>query len=306
MDISVVIPLYNKEKYIYRTIASVLNQTVPPAEIVVIDDGSSDNSVNEVQRFNDRRIRLVRQQNSGEGATRNKGVAASKNDMVAFLDADDEWKPDFLLHIQRLVNNFPDCGAYATAYEIVDSGGSMSYPLLQGIPPAPWIGIIPNLFRMMQYSSPLSSSSVAMPKNVFYDLKGFPEGIKQGADRMMWVRLGVKYPIAFSPSCQAVYHREALNRACNTFEREPATANLIDRMLRNQEVPLALLEDVKDYCAALKIQKARLMVKEGHAKMARELLGTIQKNRKYSSEILWWYFWSIMPYSFIKLLKKHD
>lgn len=296
MDISVVIPLYNKEKYICRTIASVLAQTVPPSEIIVIDDGSTDNSANEVLRFDDSRIRLIRQENCGEGASRNNGVAVARHDLVAFLDADDEWKPDFLLHIQRLYRNFPDCGAYATAYEAVESDGSTVYPRVTGVPPAPWIGIIPNLFTMMQHGAPFMPSSVAMPKDAYRDLNGFPEGITQGADRMMWICLGMKYPIAYSPSRQVVYHLDATNRASGTLRPQTAAADMIDRMLEDCQVPLALVEDVSDFSAYLKIHKARALVTDGQGKSARTLLMRVKHNRKYRGQFLWWYFWSLVPY----------
>jgi glycosyltransferase involved in cell wall biosynthesis len=304
MNISVVIPLYNKEQYIGRTIRSILAQSVPADEIVVVDDGSTDNSPEEVTRMNDCRVRLVRQQNSGEGAARNRGVAESRNELVAFLDADDEWKPDFLLHIQRLRNNFPDCGAYGTAFEIIDPDGSKTFVATKHIPPAPWIGILPHIFRMMQNGGPLSSSSVVMPKNVFQELGGFPEGITQGADKMLWVRLGMKYPVAYSPSIQATYHRDAMNRACNAFEPEPATARLIDGMLKNNEIPAALLEDVGDYNAYLKIQKARHRVKAGQGKSARTLLNSIRQNRQYSRQRIWWYMLSLMPYEVLSLIQR--
>jgi glycosyltransferase involved in cell wall biosynthesis len=304
MKISVVIPLYNKEKYISRTLESVLKQTLPADEIVVIDDGSTDNSAGEVLRFVDTRIRLIHQQNSGEGAARNRGVKEAKHDLVAFLDADDEWKPDFLLHIQRLYNNFPDCGAYATAFEIAEPGGNKSCPAFAGIPSAPWIGIIPNFFRMMQYGNILSSSSVAIPKRVLLDLKGFPEGIIQGADRMLWVCLGMSYPIAYSPSLEVLIHGDATNRASTVFVSEPKTANLIDKMLRNQEVPLELVADVKDYNAYLKIQKVKHRVKAGQGTSARQLLITIKENKKYRQQVLLWYFFSFVPYPVLRLIQK--
>jgi hypothetical protein len=219
------------------------------------------------------------------------------------LDADDEWKPDFLSHIQRLHNNFPDCGAYATSYEVIEEDGNKSFPAAIGIPPAPWIGIIPNLFRMMQKGSPFFTSSVIITKAVFQDLNGFPIGVKRGEDKTLWIRLGVKYPIAYSPSRQVVYHTDAINRASNIYERESADTNLLDRMLKNQEVPSSLIEDIKDYNAFLKIQKVSTMVKEGHANLARNLLNSTKENQRYHHEWLWWYFWSIMPYSLIKLVQ---
>ncbi|MGB8214200.1 MAG: glycosyltransferase family 2 protein [Anaerolineales bacterium] len=300
MNISVVIPLYNKEEYVYTAISSVLNQTVQPAEIVVVDDGSTDNSVNEVMKIKDARIHLKRQLNSGVSMARNRGVLEAQYDLVAFLDADDEWKPDFLFHIQRLYNNFPDCGAYATAYEISEEDGSRGFPRLAEIPPAPWIGIIPNLFKLMQDGLPFLPSSVAMPKTVFQHLKGFPEGIKQGEDKILWTCLGMAYPIAYSPSYQVVYHKEPINRACRTFEPEPAAANFIEGMLKNQGAPPALSQDLKDYYASLIIQKAQLSVKEGYTQWARHLLGRIKQNRKYRAQWTWWYIWSFVPYSFTK------
>lgn len=301
IQFSVVIPLYNKEKHINRAINSVLNQRFQAAEIVIVDDGSTDNSANEVQKFKgDRRIRLIRQNNFGVSAARNKGVSEASYEMIAFLDADDEWKPDFLLQILRLYNNFPDCGAYATAYDIIEQNEKKCVPYIIGIPPAPWIGIIPNLFRMMQYDLPFSSSSVVMPKSIFEEMNGFPKGIKRGEDKILWVRLGMKYPIAYSPSCLAIYHREATNRACNIFDPESQASDLIDKMIENQEVPPTLLGDITDYNSLLKIQRAQELVKEGEAKLARNILYSIKKNRKYRLKWLWWYFWSYIPYPLIK------
>ena len=121
---------------------------------------------------------------------------------------------------------------------------------------------------------------------------------------MMWVRLGVKYPIAFSPSRQALYHREVIDRASSrSFGRDPATANLIDEMLKNHEVPLALIDDLKDYSAYLKIQRVYHLVISGRMKEAGELLGLIGPNRRYYSQILRWRLLSLMPYSLINLVR---
>jgi hypothetical protein len=93
---SIVVPLYNKGKFIERALTSVLSQTFPPLEIIVVDDGSSDDGPERVSKFNDSRIRLVRQENSGPGAARNKGLSLARGTYVAFLDADDEYLPSFL------------------------------------------------------------------------------------------------------------------------------------------------------------------------------------------------------------------
>ena len=86
--ISVVIPLYNKEKQIRKTLQSVLTQTFQDFEIVVVNDGSTDNSAIEVEKVKDPRIRLIHQQNAGVSAARNKGIEEARYELIAFLDAD--------------------------------------------------------------------------------------------------------------------------------------------------------------------------------------------------------------------------
>ncbi|MDM5272778.1 glycosyltransferase family A protein, partial [Sulfurovum sp. zt1-1] len=111
---SVVIPLYNKEQYIAKTLESVLLQTFQEYEIIVVDDGSTDKSTFEVKRYNDNRIRLIQQENAGVSAARNRGIEEANYDLIAFLDADDEWLPN---HLQELINlriDYPECEVFAT------------------------------------------------------------------------------------------------------------------------------------------------------------------------------------------------
>ena len=93
--ISVVIPLYNKEEQIADTLQSIFAQTFQDFEIVIVDDGSTDNSVEEVEKFDDSRIRLIHQTNAGVSAARNRGIEEARGELIAFLDADDEWKPEY-------------------------------------------------------------------------------------------------------------------------------------------------------------------------------------------------------------------
>ena len=106
-DISVVIPLYNKEQIIERTIKSVINQTYPNFELIIVNDGSTDNSVGVVQKISDKRIVLINQPNAGPSAARNTGVRHAKTEWIIFLDGDDEFLPNALEHFVFL----KDCHA---------------------------------------------------------------------------------------------------------------------------------------------------------------------------------------------------
>ena len=107
IQFSIVIPLYNKESYIEKTLKSVLNQTFTHYEIIVINDGSTDDSEATVLEFNDKRIQLYNQKNQGAAVARNLGIEKAKYNYIAFLDADDLWMENHLETLKTLIQDFP-------------------------------------------------------------------------------------------------------------------------------------------------------------------------------------------------------
>lgn len=102
---SVIIPLYNKESQIKKTLESVLNQTFKDFEIVIVNDGSIDKSIEVVESFDDNRIRIINQNNSGVSQARNRGIIEANRKWIAFLDADDLWKPNKLEKYSKIIND---------------------------------------------------------------------------------------------------------------------------------------------------------------------------------------------------------
>jgi glycosyltransferase involved in cell wall biosynthesis len=102
---------------------SVISQKVQDFEIVVVNDGSTDKSADIVKNFSDTRIRLINQKNAGVSVARNRGINEAKSELIAFLDADDEWMPDYLETILRLREKYPCAGLYATSIktEFIDN-----------------------------------------------------------------------------------------------------------------------------------------------------------------------------------------
>lgn len=127
MNISVVIPLYNKENRIYYTINSVLNQTFKDFELIIVDDGSTDKSVEIVQCIHDSRIRLIRKENGGPSSARNCGVHEAKFDWVMFLDADDEMIYDSLEHFVKLVSANPSVNMFVSNFFLEKNGKRYLY-----------------------------------------------------------------------------------------------------------------------------------------------------------------------------------
>lgn len=207
--ISVVIPLYNKEKQIAYTLQSVFEQTFQDFEIVAVDDGSTDNSVEEVEKFDDSRIRLIHQTNAGVSAARNRGIEEARGELIAFLDADDEWMPEYLATQYGLYQKYPECSVYACNYEFRDSEGKVTPTIIRKLPFEGEDGVLSNYFEVASCSHPpLWTSAVVIKKSAIQAIGGFPIGIKSGEDLLTWARLAVSGTIAYSRKSLAMFIRD--------------------------------------------------------------------------------------------------
>ena len=195
---SIVIPLYNKEATVERAIRSALNQTVQDFEIIVVNDGSTDNSVKVVEAIGAPRIRLIHQENQGVSAARNRGIAEAQHELIAFLDADDEWFNDYLETIIRLKVNFPSCRLYATNYIYCRPSNYSRNTVIRGLPTNFKEGVLKDYFSVSTRSDPpLWSSAVSVAKKAITKVGGFPLGITTGEDLLTWARLFLNYEIAY-------------------------------------------------------------------------------------------------------------
>lgn len=302
--VSVVIPLYNKAQYIQRALDSVLQQTVQTFEIIVVDDGSTDGGSEIVRMNTDPRIRLLQQKNAGVSVARNRGIATAQADLIAFLDADDAWKPAFLATVQRLRDRFPEAGIYATSYMIGKTKDLWVQPKIASIPNTPWEGIIPNYFKASLDEPPFFTSSVAIPKGILADIGGFPIGVHRSEDLDVWLRVALKYPIAFSTVPQAIYFQDTTERS-GTRHPAKTEAYMIQtakQALQRGAVPQHLCDDLLEYIAKYQIQVASECVVTGHASTARHLLHSCPPTKQFRIWWVWWYFWASLPRPLFQLL----
>lgn len=235
MRFSVIIPLYNKAPYVAKAIGSVLAQTFTDYELVVVDDGSRDDSAEMAAKAMDGRAncRLIRQENAGVSMARNNGVAASQGDYICFLDADDWWEPTFLEEISKLIEEFPDAGIYGTSYTIVNETKRKTRVAPIGVE----VGFEKGYINYCQVyaktlAMPLTSISVAIPRPVFDEMHGFPKGIKLGEDFLLWIHIALKHRAAFLNKPLAYYNQDvdAANRGVGRLHnpKEHMLWNLTD------------------------------------------------------------------------------
>ena len=198
MKLSVVIPLYNKESTIVKCLNSVTSQTLLPNEIIIVNDGSSDSSAKLVESIIENHLHLdikfINQSNKGVSQARNLGIKTAKNELIALLDADDEWHQDYILQMKKLIQNYPDARIYSSFHRKKDADGNFFLPfhiLHQG-----FMGYIPDYFETSIKVPLINSSCVILSKSCFFEQGGFEVGAKVTEDLLLWFKFASNYKIA--------------------------------------------------------------------------------------------------------------
>lgn len=234
--ISIVMPLYNKKADVLASIASVQAQTLTNWELIIIDDGSTDGGPDMVLALNEPRINLHRQSNAGVSAARNCGIELANSGLIAFLDADDLWLPDFLTSIYSLVSDFPEAQWFATGYEKHDVDGNVTSVRLHGLVDGFTRGILAPYFVIaMQSEPPVWTSATAVRRSAINAVGGFPVGIKSGEDLLTWARLAVRFPLAYDVGCKSVFRISGVQRPPDPQQR--VMQELSKLLAANPETP---------------------------------------------------------------------
>ncbi len=214
--ISVVIPTYNRSRFLVWAIQSVREQTLPAAEIIVVDDGSTDDTERVVRELGDD-IVYLKQANAGPGAARNRGIAHAGGYFVAFLDTDDIWLPAKLEQQLQLFQAHPELGLVCADMRIVDEAGAVLVdsnfrkrgllPMFTELAGAP----VPEATRKLFQINFINTSTVVIRRDVFDTVGLFNPGIRYGEDLELWLRIAARYPIACLPQVLEVRGEHAAN-----------------------------------------------------------------------------------------------
>jgi len=202
---SVVTPLYNKEGYIAATLQSALAQNFSDFEIIVIDDGSTDNGAAIVKAIADSRIRYHKTENRGVSSARNTGIAIANGEIIAFLDADDFWEPNHLQAIFDLYKEYPDAGMLCSRYSIRIGSNKIINPVFLGVQDD-YTGIVEDHFGASLINRLAVTSAVSVPKWVFNTTGLFNENVTHPEDTDLWIRIGIAFPVALTAVTTMIYN----------------------------------------------------------------------------------------------------
>ena len=251
MEVSVVIPLYNKAEYVSRALDSVRAQAYRDWECVVVNDGSTDGSEAVAARYagTDPRIRVVNQSNQGVSAARNRGIREARSEWIGLLDADDEWHPEFLSAWVAAVEKYPDATAVFTNF------------LFHGQPrlrsdesaPAQWVEDYFRFWRDQTFG--MCSSSVVARKAELDAVQGFPVGRTMGEDLETWFKLGCVARFVFIPRTLATWHR-----GIGVTASRPPVYDLLpayQEWVRRGAIPASLRDSAREVAIWLRMEQIR-------------------------------------------------
>lgn len=229
-EFSIIMPLYNKAPFVRKALESIASQTYRDFELIVVDDGSSDDSASICEEFikqqptsdsslkgeelssiegpvdvhraqNGGRLHLIRQSNTGVAAARNRGVKESHGEFLCFLDADDWWGANYLEEMDKLIKEYPEAGLYATNYVYYKPGKTHVALKLDR-------GYINYPEAYLHGEMPVWTGAACMPRKVFDEMGGFPVGIRLGEDFLLWAKTALKYKVAFCEKPLAYYNND--------------------------------------------------------------------------------------------------
>jgi len=260
---TIVVPVYNKNDVIKTTLESVLAQRFTGFELIIIDDGSTDQSVQSIATLNDSRIHLIQQVNQGVSAARNVGISHAKGDWICFLDADDWWHPEYLENVKNTIKLNSQADIVSTGFACL--------PDQENWKPEPWklnstnedIEVISNLPQRWMNEIPFFTSSICVKRKTLEAIdEWFAEGESKGEDLDLWFRLAENTFIYHLPTALVVYRTEQIDSLSNTEDlaEEPFFTKQLIKRLQNNSVPNKLKTSSLKFIAHEKLTRARQLI----------------------------------------------
>lgn len=249
---SVIIPVYNKEKYIAQTIQSLRDQTFKNFEVIVINDGSTDASLLVLQDLIDEKFTIFNQENKGVSQARNYGISKAKSKFIALLDADDFWQKDHLLELKKLIDAFPYAGLFCNNYEI-NYNGKFVKPANFNFNYKDKCVIVSDYFKSSIINSVAWTSSVAFSKVNFEKIGKFNEALRTGQDIDLWIRFALRYDIAFNPTITMRYNKfDPLSLSKSKYNKDRYRLINGFKAEERQNTSLKLYLDINRYALAIR------------------------------------------------------
>lgn len=313
--VSVIVPVYNVEKYIAQTIDSVLNQTYSNFELLIIDDESPDRSIEICQQFDDPRIKIISQKNRGLAGARNTGIRHAKGDYLAFLDSDDLWLPEKLAQHVRHLESLPQVGVSFSRSQFIDGQGQAlgiyQMPKLQAITPSHLLCRNP----IGNGSAPVIRHEVFAAIRFQDNLHGkiedfyFDENFRQSEDIECWLRIAAETPWKIEGIGEALtlYRVNGEGLSANVLKQYDSWQQMVDKHRDRSPELLAKYENPARafqlrYLArrAVRLKNGTMAVKLTHQALATHWQIILSEPNRTIQTIIAAYLLKLLPLGFYR------
>jgi glycosyltransferase involved in cell wall biosynthesis len=267
--VTVLIPTFNRQKMVVEAVKSVWAQTYTDYELVVVDDGSTDDTERHLEPWLPK-IRYIKKSNGGECSARNVGVRQATSDYVAFLDSDDRWEPRFLDTVMQVVSETPSLGLATTACLVFPKGIQR--------PRIPKSSIKGELYSFLFQHNFITTSGVVARRDCFEKVGLFDEKLNQAGDYDMWLRIAKEFPIAFlrEPLCR--WYQHSTNVSCHELEHKLCLQQVLENNYDSTRI------SSKDW----KIRRSRVLVSLGKAYLGKHQRSQAQRCFREAIQVAPW------------------
>lgn len=301
--ISIIVPLYNKEAYIKKTLASVLGQSFRDFELIVVNDGSTDSSAIIVNDINDSRLKVINIEHAGVSEARNKGIATAKFSWISFLDSDDWWEPNFLDEITKAIQKFPKHQLFATGRTRVFKDYKERYH--HSFLPEDGATKEVNYYTVIErFLPPINASNAVFHKSVFEERGVFNASLSQHEDHDLWVRLAIGKAVVFINKPLSFYNKNTLaSQSSHTYSANNFKTYLNTLLAVRVKITLEEQRSLDIYFQRFAVLSYIKNVKSYNVEERKTLINLISRNvrGKYAFLLKWM---QLFPwFNYYKILK---
>ena len=278
---SVILPIYNGGKFVDNAVESVLKQTFSDWELIIMDDGSRDNTLEVLKKYeNNDKLHIMSQANGGVSVARNNAAKYAKGEYLAFIDADDEWNEDHLEVMNKLIEKYPDAGLYGTftRVELVNGEIIEECEFFKNRAEDVYLEDFFYEYNLDKSAKMFTVITTCIKADAFVKAGGFPVGCKIGEDLELSLRVAAYYPVVLSKKATATYKKEnSTATKARSFDPDWGFFDGVKELYKDNEIPKEKRENIKRVMEWFSMRRCRHYLIEGERKKAVKVYRAMDK-----------------------------
>lgn len=269
---SVILPVYNGEKFVDNAIGSIFAQTYSDWELIIVNDGSKDNTASVLEKYEDHgKVTVIHQANGGVSDARNNGISHAKGDYIAFLDADDVWENYHLETMADLIEKYPSAGLYGTftRAELVNGEVISECNYFKDKEESVFLNDFFAEYHKDKSAKMFTVITTCISAEAMKKAGGFPVGCAIGEDLELSLRVAAYYPVVLSKKITATYKKEnSVATKDTSFDADWKFFDTVEELYNDDDIPLSKKDNIKKVMGWFTMRRCRHYIIDGKRGMA--------------------------------------